>query len=112
MRKLALLVFVFLGYLACEGSALAQDRAAAGPSSVTVTDNSVRSLPAIAQAARYQAAEDDLVLDADLSSESPLTPGLLALAAWLPIAGILLALALEGAAEIRPQEARSSLWVE
>ena len=112
MRKLALLVCLFLGVVACVGSASAQDETMAGGSSVTAPDSSVRALPAIALANRYQSTSEEAVLDPDLSPESPLTPGLLALAAWLPIAGILLALALEGTTEIRPHESRSSLWVE
>ena len=109
MRRLAFLVLVWVGISACGAVAGAQDRLPAA----SVPDSSVRALPAISVAARYQSADEAASLsDVEWATDSALSPEVLVLAIWLPIAGILLGLLMEGATEIRPQETRSSLWVK
>lgn len=102
MRRSALLVCLALvGITALSGlkahaSAFSAD---ASDAPVTVRENSVRDLPAMAAMRHYPSGDDGtgpLVLDADLSQDSPLSAEIFLLAAWLPIAGCLLALALEG----------------
>ncbi len=111
MRRLAFLVCacVFLSpWAAAQRGSATQARPSLLPS------HFAGPVPAIALAGRYAtpAAEEASYDPAEWPAEEGLSDAWLALAMWLPIAAAVLALAMEGSSDIRPQETRSRLWVE
>lgn len=99
MRNLACLVCVGIPVLFAPSLLAAGDAAASSGIERSLLPGvaNVRALPAISVLARNAApAQDSPLAGAEIFDDSPLDLNIILLAGWLPIAGALLALAMEG----------------